>query len=113
MRIFSQAPNFFRLRARREVFQTMSDSRDPGPDSREELIRTSSRYLGHGMGLAASVALFGWIGSKVGEWLGAEAILTLLGILFGGAAGFYSMYAQLVVRPREEKKRDSGGSEED
>lgn len=91
----------------------MGDPRDQGPDAREELIRASSRYLGHGFTLAASVALFGWVGSKVGAWVGAEQGLTLLGILVGGAAGFYSMYVQLVVRPREEKKRETGGSNKD
>jgi hypothetical protein len=91
----------------------MGDSQGEGPDSRDELIRASSRYLGHGMALAASVALFGWVGAKVGQRFGAEDALTLLGILVGGAAGFYSMYVQLVVRPREEHKRETGGSEKD
>jgi len=61
----------------------------------------SSRHLGHGMGLAASAAFFGWLGSWIGERVGAESALTLLGILFGGAAGLCNMYIQLVVRPRE------------
>jgi hypothetical protein len=64
------------------------------------------------MALAASVALFGWVGSKVGQRIGAEAVLTLLGMLVGGAAGFYSIYLRLVVRPRQEG-RDSEGSEGD
>ena len=81
----------------------MSGSRDPGDDQTNEVVRTSSEYLGHGMALAASVALFGWAGSWLGGRVGAEAAGTLLGILVGGGAGFYNMYLQLVVRPREEE----------
>ena len=63
------------------------------------------------MALAASVALFGWVGSEIGARVGSRPLLTLLGMLLGGAAGFYSIYLQLVVRPRPE--RDSEGSGKD
>jgi hypothetical protein len=53
------------------------------------------------MALAASVAFFGWLGSWVGRRVGAESVLTLLGILFGGVSGFLNMYVQLVIRPRQ------------
>ncbi|MSR22876.1 MAG: AtpZ/AtpI family protein [Gemmatimonadetes bacterium] len=89
----------------------MMESKDPGPSRGTDMIRASSQHLGHGMALAASVALFGWIGSKVGEWVGAERIFTLMGILLGGAAGFYNLYVQLVVRPREELKKNSDPTE--
>jgi hypothetical protein len=59
------------------------------------------------MTLAASVALFGWLGFKIGERIGAESLLTILGMLVGGAAGFFNLYVQVVIRPREEQ-----GSEE-
>ena len=75
------------------------------------MVRASSRYLGHGLALATSAALFGWAGSEIGERVGSQALLTLLGIFAGGAAGFYGIYVQLVIRPRQE--RDSEGSEED
>lgn len=82
----------------------MSGSQDPGDDGRRQVIYATSQYLGHGMALAASVALFGWVGSKIGERVGPESLFTLLGILFGGVAGFYSIYLQLVVRPRQERE---------
>jgi hypothetical protein len=85
----------------------MEEPREPRGADGKEVVRASAQYLGHGMTLAASVALFGWIGSAVGRRVGAEALLTLLGILFGGAAGFYGMYVQLVVRPRSESDEDS------
>jgi hypothetical protein len=55
------------------------------------------------MALAASVALFGWIGFEIGERIGAESLLTLTGMFIGGAAGFYSLYLKLVIRPRLEQ----------
>lgn len=92
----------------------MPESKDPRRSRDEGVVRASSQYLGHGMAIAASVALFGWVGSWVGRRIGAEDGLTLVGMLFGGAAGFYSMYLQLVVRPREEAKGSGdAGSPED
>ena len=79
----------------------MRGSRSSSGNGGEEVSRVSSQYLGHGMALAASVALFGWLGSWIGQRAGAESALTLLGILFGGAVGLCNMYVQLVVRPRE------------
>ena len=81
----------------------MSEEGKPAEDGRSEVVRTSSQFLGHGMTLAASVAVFGWIGSKVGARIEAESLLTLVGMLLGGAAGFYNLYVQLVIRPREEQ----------
>ena len=85
----------------------MSEEGKPAEESRREVIRASSRYLGHGMTFAASVALFGWVGSQVGTRIGAESLLTILGILFGGAVGFYSLIVQVIKKPRE-----AGGYEE-
>ena len=85
----------------------MSEEGKPAEESRREVIRASSRYLGHGMTFAASVALFGWVGSQVGTRMGAESLLTILGILFGGAVGFYSLIVQVSKKPRE-----AGGDED-
>jgi F0F1-type ATP synthase assembly protein I len=85
----------------------MSEDGKPGEERGSEVVRASSQFLGHGMTFAASVALFGWIGFKIGERIGAESLLMILGMLLGGAAGFYNLYVQVVIRPREEQ-----GSEE-
>ncbi|SVD89823.1 uncharacterized protein METZ01_LOCUS442677, partial [marine metagenome] len=45
--------------------------------------------------------------SQVGTRMGAESLLTMLGILFGGAVGFYSLIVQVIKKPRE-----AGGYEE-
>jgi hypothetical protein len=86
----------------------MSEEGKPAEESRRELIRVSSQFLGHGMTFAASVALFGWVGFEVGTRIGAESLLTLLGILSGGAVGFYNLYAQVVLRPRQEQGHEGG-----
>ena len=85
----------------------MSEEGKPAEESRSEVIRVSSRYLGQGMTFAASAALFGWIGSQVGARVGAESLLTILGVLFGGAVGFYSLIVQVMKRPSS-----GGGLEE-
>ena len=84
----------------------MSEEGKPAEDRGGEVVRASSQFLGHGMTLAASVGLFGWVGFEVGTRIGAESLLTILGMLLGGAAGFYHLYIQVVVRPRESQGRE-------
>ena len=86
----------------------MSEEGKPAEESRSEVLRASSRYLGHGIAFAASVAFFGWVGFQIGTRIGAESLLTILGILFGGAVGFYSLYANVVLRPRQELGHEEG-----
>ncbi len=86
----------------------MSEEGKPGDVRGTEVIRASSHFLGHGMTFAALVALFGWIGFEVGTRIGAESLLLILGILLGGAVGSYSLYLQVVVRPREDQGREEG-----
>lgn len=84
----------------------MAKEGKPAADRLNEIARASSQFLGLGMTLAASVALFGWIGFKVGARFGAESLMMLLGMLLGGAVGFYNLYVQVVIRPREEQGRE-------
>ncbi len=87
----------------------MSEEGKPAEERGTEVVRASSLFLGQGITLAAAVALFGWVGFEVGTRPGAQALLTVLGMLLGGAAGFYNLYVQVVIRPREElgrKERD-------
>ena len=88
----------------------MSEDGKPAEESRNEILRVSSQYLGLGMTFAASVALFGWVGFEVGKRIGAESLLTILGILFGGAVGGYSLVIQVMRRPRAEQGQE--GSDE-
>jgi len=88
----------------------MSEDGKPAEESRTEIIRVSSQYLGLGMTFAASVALFGWVGFEVGKRIGAESLLTILGILLGGAVGGYSLIVQVMRRPRADRGHE--GSDE-
>lgn len=72
------------------------------------------RHAGWGMTLAASIGFFLWLGLLADRWLGTLPVLTILGAFVGGAAGFYSMFRQLVVEPREAASRedaDASGEE--
>ena len=62
----------------------------------------AARYSGYGLQLAASVGLFMAAGWWVDGKLGSTPLLTLVGALVGGAAGFYNLYQHLVKgRTRE------------
>ena len=84
----------------------MSKEGKPAEERGSEVVHASSQFLGHGMTFAASVALFGWVGFKIGARIGAESLLMILGMLLGGAAGFYNLYVQVVIRPREEQGQE-------
>lgn len=69
-----------------------------------------SRYLGLGLTMAASTALFLYLGSLVDRRLGTEPWLTLVGAFVGAAAGFYYMYRHLVIEPQHSGRGDAKGS---
>ena len=55
------------------------------------------RYGGHGLTIALSTALFGWLGVQADERLGTDPLFVLLGVFIGFGAGFYSMYRELTA----------------
>lgn len=59
---------------------------------------------GVGLGFAASVALFLFLGMWADGKLGTSPWLLILGAFIGGTAGFWSMYRRLVVEPRQEDR---------
>lgn len=78
------------------------------PPERERSAAVSvAEHLGYGLSLAASTLLFLWLGSKADDWLGTEPWLTLLGAFIGAGAGFYHMYHQLIVVPRERDRKQN------
>ncbi|MSR37152.1 MAG: AtpZ/AtpI family protein [Gemmatimonadetes bacterium] len=66
---------------------------EEGPDP---VMVSMARYSGYGLQLAAAVGLFMAVGWWVDGKLGTTPLLTILGALGGGAAGFYSLYLNLV-----------------
>ena len=67
-----------------------------GRDGVEGPLLVVARYSGLGLQLAGSVGMFmaggWWLDGK----LATMPLLTIIGALGGGAAGFYSIYRQLV-----------------
>jgi len=83
------------------------------PFRREEERTTESQageVMGVGLQFAASILLFLFAGRWLDGRFGTEPWLLLLGVFVGAGAGFYALYRQLVIRPRERaerKKRDT------
>lgn len=66
----------------------------------------ASRALGVGLTWVASTGVFlylGWLGDRR---FGTRPVLSLVGALVGGAAGFYYVYHEMVIVPRERAKRE-------
>ncbi len=82
---------------------------DGRPSSRVSQV---GRYGGHGVTLGVSIALFAWLGLKLDARLGTEPLFVLLGTFFGFSAGFYRMYRDLVIVPREDSRRQDDASED-
>jgi F0F1-type ATP synthase assembly protein I len=61
--------------------------------------------LGVGLQFALSIVLFLFVGRWLDEKLGTAPWLLLAGVMVGAAAGFYSLYRQLVIVPRERERR--------
>lgn len=71
----------------------------------------ASRYLGVGLTWALSTALFTWLGMRADAWLETEPWLTLTGAFVGAVAGFWYMYRNLVIEPRDRQARQGDGRE--
>ncbi len=63
-------------------------------------------YAGVGLAFAASIALFLVVGMWADKRFGTEPWLMIAGVVVGASAGFWSMYRQLVVEPRERERKD-------
>lgn len=61
--------------------------------------------LGVGLQFALSIVLFLFVGRWLDAKLGTAPWLLLAGVMLGAAAGFYSLYRQLVIAPRERERR--------
>lgn len=81
------------------------------PERRDESGRRGTpalqagEVLGVGLQFAASILFFLFVGRWLDEKLGTTPWLLLVGVLVGAAAGFYSLYRQLVIVPRERERQ--------
>jgi ATP synthase protein I len=64
-----------------------------------------AQYAGVGLQFAGAIVLFLFLGRWADERLGTEPWLLLIGVFVGAGAGFYALYRQLVIAPREEQER--------
>lgn len=80
----------------------MPEDAEGGKD-REDAPSTWSavgRHTGYGLTIVASMGFFMGVGWWLDGVLGVRPLLTVVGALGGGAAGFYHMWRELVVEPR-------------
>lgn len=80
-------------------------------DRKRPPLAQGAEFLGHGLAWALSTLLFLLLGRLVDGWLGTSPIFTIIGAFVGAGAGFYSMYHNIVVRPRERGSRDEDEEE--
>lgn len=110
LRKISQAPILPLCRYPEPVPGAMPEPRHPS-DPRRTQASQAGEYLGGGLQFAGAIVLFLFVGRWLDERLGTEPWLLLLGVLVGAVAGFYSLYRQLVIAPREREqaRRDREG----
>ena len=63
----------------------------------------AGEVAGVGLQFAGAIVLFLFVGRWLDSRLGTEPWLLLLGVVIGAVGGFYSMYRQLVILPRERR----------
>jgi len=76
-------------------------------DPKRDQARVPAEVIGLGLNVVAAAFLFGFLGHWVGERVGADEVLTLLGGLIGAGAGYYSLYVHLVGRSRDDQENKS------
>ncbi len=64
------------------------------------------RHAGYGITIAASAALFAWLGTLLDARLGTRPLFVVLGAFLGFGAGFYSMYRRLVLDSSQDRDED-------
>jgi ATP synthase protein I len=78
------------------------------PPDRRTTASGAGEYLGVGLQFAGAIVLFLFVGQWLDRQLGTDPWLLLLGVFVGAGAGFYSLYRQLVITPRDRERRRRG-----
>ena len=74
-------------------------------DDRRPVASQAGEVLGVGLQFAAAIVLFLFLGRWLDGVFGTEPWLLLIGVMVGAVGGFYSLYRQLVIVPRERERR--------
>lgn len=80
------------------------------PDQQDRAARSFGEgyaYVGVGFAFAFAILLFGAGGWVLDGWLHTRPLFAIVGALFGGFAGFMSIYNR-VVRDTEARKQEPG-----
>jgi F0F1-type ATP synthase assembly protein I len=77
------------------------EERRRAPDSQ---IPSAAQHAGVGVQFAGAIVIFAFAGWWLDGRLGSEPWFLLLGVFVGAGAGFYSMYRQMVILPRERER---------
>ena len=80
------------------------------PDQQDRAARSFGEgyaYVGAGFAFAFAILLFGAGGWVLDGWLHTRPLFAIVGALFGGFAGFMSIYVR-VVRDTASRKREPG-----
>lgn len=75
------------------------------PDDRESGFSSAGEVMGVGLQFAGAILIFLFAGRWLDDRLGTSPWLLLLGVFIGAGGGFYSLYRQLVITPRERQQR--------
>ena len=63
--------------------------------------------LGRALNVAVSGFAFGFLGHWIGTKVGAADVLAVIGALIGASAGFYSLYAHVTARSKQDRNSNS------
>ena len=63
--------------------------------------------LGRALNVAVSGFAFGFLGHWIGTKVGAADVLALIGAFIGASAGFYSLYAHVTARSKQDRNSNS------
>lgn len=81
-------------------------------DTEESRLAEMARLSGHGLTIALATAAFLLAGWWLDGRLGTTPLLTIMGALVGGAAGFYSLLQHMLFFPRRRAEEKEAGVRE-
>ena len=89
----------------RTRMKTAMAERRTGGGSRRPATAQAGEVMGAGLQFAAAIVVFLFIGQWLDGVLGTKPWLLLIGVMVGAAGGFFSLYRQLVIVPRDRERR--------
>jgi hypothetical protein len=86
-------------------YAVVTTSDDQSDESKEvQPAPAAGEVLGRAMNIAVSGFFFGFLGHWIGTKVGAADLLAVIGAFIGAAAGFYSLYAHVTARTKQDRK---------